>query len=122
MAHPPRVASWRFAVIGIVSGLVAGFFGVGGGIIIVPLLVAVARARQHTAHATSLAAIFVISLSALGGYAGSGNVDLGLGVSLGVGGIVGSSVGASVMNRLSPTTLKLVFSALLVALGARMAL
>ncbi len=113
---------WRFALIGVAAGLFAGFFGVGGGIIIVPLLVAFGRASQHTAHATSLAAIFVISLSALGGYATSGEVDFGLGVALGIGGIVGSSLGASLMHRLSPTTLKLVFAGLLVVLGTRMVL
>ncbi len=111
---------WRFALIGVAAGLFAGFFGVGGGIIIVPLLVAFGRASQHTAHATSLAAIFVIGLSTLTGYATAGEVDGALGLALGVGGIAGAVVGASLMHRLSASTLKLTFAALLVAVGVRM--
>lgn len=110
----------RLVVAGLVAGLLAGFFGVGGGIVLVPLLVGYGRMAQHRAHATSLAAIFVIGLSTLAGYATSGDVDVELGILLGVGGIVGSVVGASLMHRLSPTTLKLAFSVLLVVVGLRM--
>lgn len=110
----------RLVVIGLVGGLLSGFFGVGGGIILVPLLVVLGRFPQHGAHATSLAAIFIIGLSTLTGYATAGEVDGALGLALGVGGIVGAVFGASLMHRLSASTLKLTFAALLVAMGVRM--
>lgn len=50
----------RLILIGALAGLFSGFFGVGGGFIMVPLLLAVARFDQHRAHATSLAAIVLI--------------------------------------------------------------
>lgn len=110
----------RLVVIGLVGGFLAGFFGVGGGIVLVPLLVVLGRLSQHGAHATSLAAIFIIGLSTLAGYATAGEVDVALGVTLGIGGLAGSALGASLMHRLSASTLKLVFAALLVAMGVRM--
>lgn len=110
----------RLALTGLVGGLLAGFFGVGGGIVLVPLLVDLGRLSQHRAHATSLAAIFFIGLSTFAGYATSGEVDGALGVALGAGGLAGSALGASLMHRLSASTLKLVFAALLLVLGVRM--
>ncbi len=110
----------RLVVIGLLGGLLAGFFGVGGGIVLVPLLVVLGRLSQHGAHATSLAAIFIIGLSTLAGYATAGEVDVVLGVTLGIGGLAGSALGASLMHRLSASTLKLMFGALLVAMGVRM--
>lgn len=117
-----RSPQGRLVVTGLLGGLLAGFFGVGGGIVLVPLLVVLGRLSQHGAHATSLAAIFVIGLSTLAGYATAGEVDVALGVVLGIGGLAGSALGASLMHRLSERTLKLVFAGLLIALGIRMLL
>jgi hypothetical protein len=110
----------RVLVVGLAGGLLSGFFGVGGGIVMVPLILAVLDTDRHRAHATSLAAIFLIALSALIGYARAGNLDLGVGLALGAGGLVGSAAGAQLMHRMSATSLKVVFAVLLVATGARM--
>lgn len=106
--------------VGFLAGLLSGFFGVGGGIVLVPLILLVMRANQHEAHATSLAAIFLIALSGMVGYGAAGEVDIGLGVALGVGGLVGATIGARLMNRLSVPTLKLIFAGVLIVAGIRM--
>ncbi len=108
------------AAAGVAAGLLAGFFGVGGGIVLVPLAIWVLRLDRHRAHATSLAAIFVIALSGTARFALSGSVDWLVGVTLGVGGVVGSSYGVRLMHRLTPRTLQGVFAAVLVVAGVRM--
>lgn len=107
-------------LVGVVAGLFSGLLGVGGGVIMVPLLAGWMAIDQHDSHATSLAAILVIALAGVFTFAGSGAVDLSLGISLGIGGVVGSTFGAHTMNRLSPSTLRLIFGGILILAGIRM--
>lgn len=117
-ASKPNV--WALLAVGAVAGLLSGVLGVGGGIIMVPLLTAVLSFDQHRAHAHSLAAIVLIALSAATGFAVAGEIDPVVGLAIGLGGIVGSTAGAHLMHRLSPQALKAVFGILMVATGTRM--
>lgn len=96
-----------------------GGLGVGGGIVLVPLLIYVGLDR-HRAHATSLAAIILISIVGAASFATSGELDVVLGVTIGVGGIVGSVIGANMMNRMSPRALSIVFALVLLVAGIRL--
>lgn len=108
-------------LVGVIAGLFSGFLGVGGGIVMVPFMVSpLLRFDQHRAHATSLAAIVVIALSAGTRFALAGEIDWAVGIALGVGGIVGSTVGANLMHRLSPSALKLLFGVIMILAGLRM--
>lgn len=113
------IEPWKLALIGVAAGMIGGGLGVGGGIILVPLLVAVGLER-HRAHATSLAAIVLIATTGALSFGFSGEVDLRLGVVIGIGGIVGSVIGASVMHRVSPKALTIVFAAILLVAGIRL--
>jgi uncharacterized membrane protein YfcA len=115
----PAVTPWKLVLIGFATGILSGGFGVGGGIILVPLLVAVGMGR-HRAHATSLASIFPIAAAGAIVFALSGEVEIGLGVAVGLGGVVGSIVGASLMNRMSTRSLSIFFGLVLLAAGIRM--
>lgn len=110
----------KVLVLGLIGGVTAGFFGIGGGIVMVPLILYALKGDQHTAHATSLGAIVLISLASMTRYAIDGSIEIGFGIALGIGGIVGSMVGATVMNRVSAGTLRIVFSIVLVVVGLRM--
>lgn len=112
-----RQIPWSSLAVGLAGGVLSGFFGVGGGIVMVPLLVGVLHFGQHEAHATSLAAIFLIAVAAFAGYLSAGEVDPLVGVSLGVGGVAGSIIGAQVMHRMSPNTLRGVFAVVMIAAG-----
>jgi hypothetical protein len=116
---PVAAKAWKLALIGLAAGLLSGGFGVGGGIIMVPLLMAVGLDR-HRAHATSLAAIIPIAVAGAIAFGLSGEVNLGLGVYIGVGGVVGSVLGASLMNRMSTRSLSIFFGVVLLAAGVRM--
>ena len=119
MIEAAAVPRWKFVLIGLAAGLLSGGFGIGGGIVMVPLLVAVGLDR-HRAHATSLASILPIAAAGAVTFALSGEVNLGLGVLVGVGGVIGSIVGASLMNRLSTRSLSIFFGLVLLAAGVRM--
>lgn len=121
MTQPAPVPGWKLVAIGAVAGLLGGGLGVGGGIIMVPLLVWVGVDR-HRSHATSLAAIVFIAAAGASSFGASGEAALGIGVTVGVGGIVGSVVGASVMHRVSSKALTIVFGFVLLVGGIRMIL
>lgn len=109
-----------YALIGLAAGFLSGLLGVGGGIVLVPLMVAVVGFDQHRAHATSLAAIAVISLSGMAGFALGGDVVWWLGLVVAVGAVAGSTIGANTMGRMSPALLRGVFVVVLVIAGIRM--
>jgi uncharacterized membrane protein YfcA len=113
--------SLRLILVGLAAGVLAGTFGVGGGIILVPLLLWLGFDR-HRAHATSLASIVPIGISGALAFGAAGEVDLAVGVLIGLGGVLGSSVGAALMHRSSPKTLTVVFSIVLLGAGLRMVL
>ncbi|MCI0425393.1 MAG: sulfite exporter TauE/SafE family protein [Actinobacteria bacterium] len=113
--------SWSLVFVGVAAGLLAGTFGVGGGIVLVPLLVWLGFDR-HRAHATSLSAIVPIGLAGALTFAGAGELAVAAGVTIGVGGVIGSGIGATVMHRSSPRMLTVVFSLVLVLAGVRMIL
>ncbi|HEX6147447.1 MAG TPA: sulfite exporter TauE/SafE family protein [Acidimicrobiia bacterium] len=119
MTQTTAVEPWKLVLIGLAAGLLSGGFGVGGGIVLVPLLLAV-RMDRHRAHATSLASIFPIAVAGAISFGLSGEVDYGLGVAVGLGGVVGSMIGASLMDRLSTRSLAIFFGLVILAAGIRM--
>jgi uncharacterized protein len=114
-------ASWlRLAAIGAVGGLLSGAFGVGGGILMVPLLITFAGMDQRRASATSLAAIVPTAIVGSITYFANGEVDVVAALFVAAGGIVGSWLGASLLKRLPLGWLRWLFIALLVAVAIRM--
>jgi uncharacterized protein len=107
---------------GTVAGLTAGLFGVGGGIVIVPPLVAYAGLSQHQAHATSLAAIVPIAAVAGTRFAMDGSVDWSAAALLSVGTLLGAPVGAWLLARSSAGTLSVAFGAFMLVVAARLLL
>jgi hypothetical protein len=112
----------RACALGIAAGLLSGLFGVGGGIIMVPLLVAWFALDQRRASATSLLAIVPIATASALGYAVNGNVDVLAGVALLVGGVTGGQVGSRMLPRVPIPTLQLAFGLLSLAAAARLVL
>jgi uncharacterized membrane protein YfcA len=112
----------KIAGIGLFAGLLSGLLGVGGGIVMVPLLVLVASYGQHEAHATSLAAIIPIAAVGALRYAAAETVDYRVAVLLAAGGLLGAPLGARLMARTSETALKLLFGLLMVAVAVQLLL
>jgi uncharacterized protein len=105
------------AAIGTAAGLFSGMFGVGGGVVIVPLLVLWLGFGEREATGTSLAAIVIIATVATAVNGAYGNVHLRDGVLVGVPAVAGVIGGTRLQQRISTRTISLVFAALLVALA-----
>jgi hypothetical protein len=118
-AAPGRIDPQTIAV-GIVGGIFSGMLGVGGGIVMVPLLVLWMGHTQRSAHATSLSAIIPIAVVGVAGYALADEIHYGLALALAVGSILGARVGAGALTRLSERWLKALFGLLLLGVAASM--
>lgn len=122
MSEPgPRPSTGALLTIGAATGVLAGLLGVGGGIIIVPALVALGYGRHH-ANAISLSAILLVAIAGLIGFGVAGAIDIPVGLTAGLGGLVGATAGAKWAHRLSGLTLARVFGVLLIVVGLRLVL
>jgi uncharacterized protein len=107
----------RLVLIGLAAGFFSALFGVGGGIVIVPLLVLLASYPQRTATGTSLAAIFVIALAGTIAYGIRGEVHFGYAALVGLPAAVGALGGAALQQRLPVRALAFAFAVLLLIVG-----
>jgi uncharacterized membrane protein YfcA len=110
----------RLVAIGLVAGFFSALFGVGGGIVIVPLLLLAASFEERQAMATSLAAIAVTALAGTILYAVEGKVELKYGLLVGMPAAFGAVAGATLQQRLRRRSLSLLFAFLLVAISVRL--
>ena len=110
----------RLVLIGLVAGLFSALFGVGGGIVVVPLLVLAAGFAERPATGTSLAAIGIIALAGTVSYAFHGDVKPGAAALVGLPAAAGAVAGAALQQRLATRTLGLAFALLLTAVAVRL--
>jgi uncharacterized membrane protein YfcA len=110
----------RLVAIGLAAGFLSALFGVGGGVVIVPLLIIGARFATRNAMATSLASAFLIALAGAVTYAIHGDVKPGAAAIIGLPAAVGAVAGTALQQRLTGRFLSLSFALLLAGLGARL--
>jgi uncharacterized protein len=116
----PRLLAADLVAIGIVGGLLSGLLGVGGGVIMVPLLVLWSGYGQRNAHAASLGAIIPISVAGILTYGIAGRVNWLDAAALAAGAIAGARLGAGMLARIDERALKVVFGCFLVAVSVAM--
>lgn len=109
----------RSLLAGVAIGVFSGLFGVGGGALAVPALLWLGL-RQHTAHATSLAALTLTAAAGVVPFALAGAVGGWASVALIGGSLGGTVLGATVMHRLPERGLGIAFAVLLVGVGVRL--
>lgn len=117
---PPRILV--LVLIGLAGGLLSGAFGVGGGIILVPLLVTFAGLDQRRASATSLLAILPTAIAGSITYIANGEIDFIAAGLVAVGAIGGAIIGANLLKRIPIVWLRWIFVTLLVLVAIRMLL
>jgi uncharacterized membrane protein YfcA len=110
-----------FLLLGVAVGVAAAFTGLGGGFVVVPAAMLLGLSAAQ-AVGTSFLAILIISCSALTAHAGLAHVDLGVGVALGAGGVLGAQLGARLVDRVSQRMFRRLFSVLLLTLAGHMLL
>jgi uncharacterized membrane protein YfcA len=110
----------KLLFIGMLGGFFGALFGVGGGIVIVPLLIFLMEFGQRRAGATSLAAILVTSVVGAVTYALHGEMKPGAAMLVGLPAMVGVLGGTALQQRIPAQRLTYGFALLLVAVGIRL--
>ena len=108
----------RLVAIGLAAGVFSAFFGVGGGIIAVPLLILVAGLPERAATATSLLAIAITASAGVVVFGLRGEVDVGYAALVGLPAAVGAVAGSAWQQHVRTSTLTYGFAVILTALGA----
>lgn len=107
-------------VTGGAAGILAGLFGVGGGVIMVPLQMLLLGEQIKVAIQTSLGVIVFTAVSACIGHAAEGNVLSAEGILLGVGGLLGAQISTRILPKLPDEVVSLVFRIFLAILSIYM--
>jgi uncharacterized membrane protein YfcA len=109
----------RFIIIGLVAGVASGLFGIGGGVLVVPMLIYWLGFTQHRATGTSLAVLLPpVGLAAVIEYYRNGNVDIRAAMIIAAAMLAGGGIGALFANRIAGPYLRLAFGVFIVGLGA----
>ncbi|MGX5681714.1 sulfite exporter TauE/SafE family protein [Schumannella luteola] len=106
--------------IGLIGGFLSGLFGIGGGILMVPLLILILKVDQRHASALSLAGVLPAAIVGSITYAASGTVDYLAGAFIAVGGIVGALIGTRLLRTVPLGWLRWMFVVLLLLVAVRM--
>lgn len=117
----PRRRMGQLAVIGLAAGLFSGLFGVGGGVVVVPLLILWLGYGEREATGTSLVAIVLTALAAVGLQAAYGNVHVDKGLLVGLPAVGGVVAGTWLQQRVPGAVVRLLFAIFLVATAVLMA-
>ncbi len=121
-SHFRRDGLGPLVAIGVVSGLFAAMFGIGGGIVIVPLLLLVTRLAPRQAAATSLATLILTSLIGVVRYAGSDHIEWWAAAAIGLPAVVGVLIGIRFQRRLPADWLLVGFGVFIILIGLKLVL
>ncbi len=120
--EPRGRALWlRIVPLGLATGVLTGFFGVGGGFAIVPALVLLLGVPLGPAVGTSLLVIAITSAGALGAHLSSGSVDWGIAVAFTAAAVAGAVAGSRLGRRVAADRLALLFAGLVVGVAVFLA-
>lgn len=115
-----RTTLARDLALGIGAGLISGFFGVGGGIIVVPIMVIGLHFAQKQAQATSLVMISFGGVAGVTTYALAQNVAWLPALFIVLGSLAGAWIGAQIVQKLPDQKLQIAFGVLLILIALRM--
>ncbi len=107
-------------ITGIVTGVVSGLFGGGGGMIVVPMLTILCGLKEKQAHATAIA--IILPITAISGLIQiiSGNYELQIGIPTLIGTIVGGVIGALALKAINNKALIKIFAVVMFIAGVKM--
>jgi uncharacterized protein len=115
------MALWPLLLVGLVAGVLAGMFGIGGGLVIVPALIYLVKLKELEAIGTSLAALIPpVGLLGAFEYYRNGYINLKYAAIIAVGLFIGAYFGAKLMIPLPPQTIRRIYGIFLAAIAARM--
>lgn len=108
-------------IIGVAAGMLSGFVGVGGGIIIVPALMWALGFTQHQATGTSLAILLLpVGILAVYNYHRAGNIDWRAAIIIGATFVVGAYFGSRFSLAIRPETVKRIFGGVMIVAALKL--
>jgi uncharacterized membrane protein YfcA len=107
-----QISLWPVLFVGVVTGFLAGFLGVGGGFLRLPLLVYLLGVPTHVAVGTDLFEIVISAGFGTVSHALKGNVDIMIALTMQTGAAIGAQIGAVGTRYFSGPTIRLLFSVL----------
>lgn len=110
----------KLITLGFVTGIVNGIFGSGGGTIIVPALVLFCGLKDYKAHATAISIILPLTVISTAIYLFKNTIPLKMSLLVVVGGLVGSYLGAKMLNKVPTNILSKVFGGVIIYTAVRM--
>lgn len=109
----------KYAVTGALAGAANGFFGAGGGMFLVPLLVSWTKLEQRQAFATSVAVILPLSILSAVIYWQRGALDFAVTLPYLVGGAIGGFIAGRIFHKMNMVWLRRAFGVLILYGGIR---
>lgn len=110
----------KYILIGIIAGILNGFFGSGGGSVVVPALVFLLGIEDHKAHATAIAIILPLTVVSSIFYIKANFVDLPLTIKTALGGIIGGYIGAKILEFIPKEVLRITLGVFMIIAAIRM--
>lgn len=112
-----KIKKIKIVLLGALIGLINGFFGGGGGMIVVPLLTSKFGFSQKEAQATAIFVILPISIASSIIYITKNSIDFALGWTVILGVLIGGVIGALLLKKLNNLIVKAIFTILMLASG-----
>lgn len=110
----------KILIIGFFAGVISGFFGAGGGLLLIPFFTKFLKMGSKTARATAITIVLFLVISSSFFYFKVGNVDLKTSAFCAIGGILGSYIGSKLLIKFSSKFLNIIFIVFLIYSGLRM--
>ena len=108
------------AIIGLFAGIISGFFGSGGGMILIPAYLYILKLEDKKARATSIISIMPMVIVSSIFYINANYIDISLSIKCIMGGIIGGIIGTKLLDKISIKTLRIIFIFFLIYSATRM--
>lgn len=106
--------------VGLVAGFINGFFGAGGGLLLVPMIAGVLKVESKKSHATTLMCVLFMCIASSIIYFVKHELDYKLILLCGIGSVIGSFIGTKLLKKLKNNVIDLIFAVVLVIAGVCM--
>ncbi|MTI49100.1 MAG: sulfite exporter TauE/SafE family protein [Firmicutes bacterium] len=110
----------KLLAIGLITGIINGLFGSGGGTIIVPSLIFLIGLEDHKSHATAISIILPLSIISTIIYINHGVLNLKIAIWVAIGGVLGGFIGAKLLNKVPTKILRRGFGVFMIVAAIRM--
>lgn len=112
--------NFKLIALGLITGLINGLFGSGGGMIIVPALIFILGLKEYKAHATAISIILPLTIISTIVYFFNNTIPVNISLFVMIGALLGSYIGAKILNKIPAKILRKVFGCVIIYTAVRM--